>query len=70
MMKERQSKSGSVEKALSILELFSMKTPSLTLDAIAERSGFPKPTVFRMLCSLEKFGYVKRVTLEGQMRFK
>jgi DNA-binding IclR family transcriptional regulator len=69
-MKERQSKSGSVEKALSILDIFSMKTPSLTLDAIAERSGFPKPTVFRMLCSLEKFGYVKRVTAEGQMRFK
>lgn len=69
-MKERQSKSGSVEKALSILEIFTMKNPSLTLDAIAERSGFPKPTVFRMLCSLEKFGYVKRITVDGQMRFK
>lgn len=69
-MKERQSKSGSVEKALSILEIFTMKTPSLTLDAIADKSGFPKPTVFRMLCSLEKFGYVKRITVEGQIRFK
>lgn len=70
MMKERQSKSGSVEKALSILEVFSVSTPSLSLDDLAEKSGFPKPTAFRMLCSLEKFGYVKRVTLDGQMKFK
>jgi IclR family KDG regulon transcriptional repressor len=69
-MKEKASKSGSVEKALQIIECFDIKNPSLTLDELSKRSGFPKATTFRMICSLEKYGYIKRTHSEGQVQFQ
>ncbi|MGY3717501.1 helix-turn-helix domain-containing protein [Sutcliffiella cohnii] len=64
------SKNGSVEKALQVIECFDLKSPSLTLDELSEKSGFSKPTVFRMISSLEKFRYIKRVNQDGQLKFQ
>ncbi|TRM11604.1 IclR family transcriptional regulator [Lentibacillus cibarius] len=43
----------SVLKALTLLDYFSAETPELTLKEIADKSGMPKPTVYRLLASLE-----------------
>ncbi|WP_048826652.1 IclR family transcriptional regulator [Bacillus sp. B-jedd] len=69
-MRELSSRSGSVEKALGILECFDMKHASLSLEELSAMTGFPKPTVFRMICSLEKFGYIRRTEKEGRLRFQ
>lgn len=69
-MREVASKNGSVEKALQVIECFDLRTPSLTLEELSLKTGFPKPTVFRLISSLEKFGYIKRVSQEGQHKFK
>lgn len=69
-MKEVASKNGSVEKALQVIECFDLKSPSLTLDELSKKTGFSKPTVFRMISSLEKFGYLKRINEDGQMKFQ
>ncbi|WP_423800778.1 IclR family transcriptional regulator [Neobacillus sp. SAB-20_R2A] len=68
-MNDKSSKSGSVEKALEILECFDRKNPFLTLDEISERTGFSRSTAFRMICSLEKFGYIKRKQTSGEVQF-
>jgi DNA-binding IclR family transcriptional regulator len=68
-LNEKASKIGSVEKALQILECFTRKDPSLTLDEIARRTGFSRTTTFRMICSLEKFGYIKRKPTAGELQF-
>ncbi|MED4017705.1 IclR family transcriptional regulator [Sutcliffiella cohnii] len=69
-MREVASKNGSVEKALQVIECFDLKNPSLTLDELSKKSGFSKPTVFRMISSLEKFRYIKRVNQDGQLKFQ
>ena len=69
-MKEVASRNGSVEKALSVLECFDLRNPSLTLDELSEKTTFSKPTVFRIISSLEKFGYIKRVSQDGQLKFQ
>jgi IclR family transcriptional regulator, KDG regulon repressor len=66
---EKTSKSGSVEKALQILECFDRKNHYLTLDQISKITSYPKTTVFRMLCSLEKFGYIKRKYSSRELEF-
>jgi IclR family KDG regulon transcriptional repressor len=68
-MSTKISKSGSVEKALTILECFDIKNPYLTLDQLSNKTGFPRATVFRMICSLEKFGYIRRKETTGEMLF-
>ncbi|WP_126428590.1 IclR family transcriptional regulator [Brevibacillus marinus] len=68
-MSDKLSKIGSVEKALQILECFTRKDPFLTLDEIANRTGFSRTTTFRMICSLEKFGYIKRKPTAGELQF-
>ncbi|KZE38818.1 hypothetical protein AV656_07910 [Bhargavaea cecembensis] len=50
----------SFEKMFSILELFTMDTPSLSITEIQEKLGYPKSTVFRILDSMEKADYIVR----------
>ncbi|MGG1575177.1 IclR family transcriptional regulator [Fictibacillus sp. NRS-1165] len=66
---DKSSKNGSVEKALSILEFFSENTPFYTLQQLSKESGYPKTTLFRLLCSLEKFGYIRRAQTKGEIQF-
>ena len=49
-----------VERALSILDCFTPQAPTLTLAELAARSPLHKTTIFRMLNSLERMGYVVR----------
>jgi len=56
----RKYKVQSVERALEILSCFSLTKPELTLIEICEMTKLPKPTVFRLLASLENSGFIAR----------
>lgn len=49
-----------VERALSILDCFTSGQDSISLKAIAERTGLYKSTILRLCASLESYGYVQR----------
>ena len=49
-----------VERALTILEAFREGEESLSLAALAEKTGFYKSTILRLAASLERFGYLAR----------
>ena len=49
-----------VDRALNILTCFDLTNPELTLVEIKERTELPKPTVFRLLASLEAAKFVER----------
>jgi len=51
----------SVERALTILDVFTDRDKSLTLTEISKRAGFYKSTTLRLAESLEKFGYLRRL---------
>src|SRR5690625_3666711 len=57
---EKTSRNTSIEKAFILLDCFTEKNYSLTLEDIAKMTEFPRSTVFRMLTSLESFGYIKK----------
>lgn len=48
----------SVVKALMLLDLFTEEQPELSLKELTEKSQLPKPTVFRLLRTLEHCGFV------------
>lgn len=50
-----------VNRALSILDSFSADMAVLTLAQISRRTALYKSTILRLLQSLERFGYVRRV---------
>ncbi|KAB7706547.1 helix-turn-helix domain-containing protein [Bacillus aerolatus] len=50
----------SVVKALKLLDFFLDGQTELTLSEITEKSGMPKPTVFRFLSSLEACGMLMK----------
>jgi len=47
-------------RGLQILEVFSERTPSLSLTEIASAVGLGKSTAFRFVHTLEKLGYLER----------
>lgn len=49
-----------VERALSILDCFTPQKPNMSLAELAARSPLHKTTIFRLLNSLERSGYVVR----------
>src|SRR5699024_6438914 len=51
----------SVRKALGLLDLFTEERPEITLKEIAELSGIPKPTVYRLLTTLETCGFLYKM---------
>ncbi len=50
-----------VERALSILNAFRIEDSSLSLHEIAERTGFYKSTILRLLASLERKGCIQQL---------
>jgi len=44
----------------NILALYSMERTSLSISEIQEELGYPKSTIFRILDTLEAFGYIER----------
>ncbi|MEW5898233.1 MAG: IclR family transcriptional regulator, partial [Bacillota bacterium] len=51
---------GAVEKALTILNQFSKERPEWSLAGLSKELNISKPTVFRLLNTLEKYGYVQK----------
>ncbi len=54
-----------VDKAISLLDLFSIDAPELGLTEIARRSNFDKATTRRLLLSLARHGFVEQ---DGETR--
>ena len=54
-----------VDKALSLLDLFTVDEPALGLSEVARRSGFDKATTRRLLLSLSARGFVEQ---DGESR--
>ncbi|HEV2009132.1 MAG TPA: IclR family transcriptional regulator [Burkholderiales bacterium] len=50
-----------VERALTVLAVFADRDDALTLAQIAQRSGLYKSTILRLIESLERFGYIRRL---------
>ncbi|MBB5321701.1 IclR family transcriptional regulator [Marinobacter oulmenensis] len=50
----------SVERALKLLNTFRTEDDAWTLAQLAEKTGFYKSTILRIMGSLERFGYVAR----------
>lgn len=54
-------------KGLQVLNLFDGTEPSLSTSQIAARTDVPLPTTFRIVATLEEFGYVERLA-DGRVR--
>ena len=54
-----------VDKAISLLDLFSIDVPELGLTEIARRAGYDKATTRRLLLSLARHGFVEQ---DGETR--
>ncbi len=52
-------------KGLRIMSLFSTARPRLRVKEIAELCGYPMPTVFRLVSTLEEEGYLERAADGG-----
>lgn len=50
-----------VERALAILTVFADRDDALTLAQIAQRTGLYKSTILRLIGSLERCGYIRRL---------
>jgi IclR family KDG regulon transcriptional repressor len=49
----------SIDRAVDILQAFSIQQPSLTIEQISNKAKIPKSTVYRILCTLEGRGLVQ-----------
>lgn len=54
-----------LQRALDVLEVVAFSRSALGLQAVAARTGIPKPTCFRLLSNLEERGYVRRLPEGG-----
>jgi IclR family pca regulon transcriptional regulator len=63
-MRERNGYQGiqSVARALSILELFSDRRPSLTVSEVAELTGLNRATCYRFCQTLRHLGYLEELS--------
>lgn len=68
-MANNLSPSTSIQKALDIINCFTVKEPSLFLEEIVKKVNIPKTTVFRTLVQLEDYGYINKVTIEGKSSY-
>lgn len=59
-----------VAKALQILSAFSVRERQLSLAEMAGRTGIPRATTFRLLCTLEDEGFVVKEDGEYRPGFK
>ncbi|CAM5185264.1 DNA-binding transcriptional repressor YiaJ [Castellaniella defragrans] len=57
---ERVAGVAAVNRALSILEAFTVESPTLSLVELSEKTGLYKSTILRLIESLESFGYIQR----------
>lgn len=65
--KSPKAKSGSIERALGILDVFRPQDTSLSLAEIASRTGLYKSTILRVIASLTRKGYLVQLA-NGEYR--
>ena len=56
----RQSGRSVTSKVVAILDAFSADTPRLSLQGLAERTGLPQSTTYRLACELVEWGGLER----------
>lgn len=56
--------SKTIEKGLSLLELFTEEKPSWSLEEISTHTKVPKATIIRILQSFIEYGYIQKTTIE------
>jgi DNA-binding IclR family transcriptional regulator len=57
-----------IERALSVLDIFSRERRTLSLDELTKASGLSKPTLFRILSTLQSQRYVIQDKNDGRYR--
>jgi DNA-binding IclR family transcriptional regulator len=57
-----------VERALAVLGSFSIESPELSLKEVTDRTGLAKPTVFRLLATLESHRFIIFDATAGRYR--
>ena len=57
-----------LEKALKILDIYSRHENAFTLDDLTKRTGLDKSTVYRILRTMEKNGYIRYDQEDGFYR--
>ncbi len=57
-----------VERAIKILNAFSKERSRMTLEQVSRATGLSKPTAFRILATLQYYGYVSQDPRGGQYR--
>ncbi|WP_134704236.1 IclR family transcriptional regulator [Ammoniphilus sp. YIM 78166] len=71
-MKESGQTVQSVERAMRIMECFTLEKPQQTLGELAAQTNLSKSTVYRLLSTLEGIGYIKQddLTQKYSLGFK
>lgn len=58
----------SLEKALAIIDLFNENRPEMNLSEISRRTGYPMPTVYRLISTLRNNGFVTHSEIKNTYR--
>jgi DNA-binding IclR family transcriptional regulator len=71
-MRESAQTVQSVERALMIMECFTLEKPQQTLGELAAQTSLSKSTIYRLLTTLAKCGYIKQdeLTQKYSLGFK
>ncbi|OLN21528.1 hypothetical protein BTO30_14460 [Domibacillus antri] len=71
-MKESAQTVQSVERALRIMECFTLEKPQQTLGELAAQTSLSKSTIYRLLSTLARCGYIKQdeLTQKYSLGFK
>ncbi|OMP65718.1 IclR family transcriptional regulator [Domibacillus epiphyticus] len=71
-MKDSTQTVQSVERALRIMECFTLEKPQQTLGELAAQTNLSKSTIYRLLATLARCGYIKQddVTQKYSLGFK
>lgn len=65
---EEEVKVKSLQKALSVLECFTVKTPELGITELSEKLGLYKSNVHNLISTFEKCGYVEKNPVNNKYR--
>ena len=61
ILRSLDKKYNAIEKCLQILSIFSLDKTQFSINEICEKLDFNISTAYRILCTLEKYGYVSRL---------
>ena len=61
MLKPLDKKYNAIEKCLQILSIFSLDKTQFSINEICEKLGFNVSTTYRILSTLQEYGYVSRL---------